>query len=360
MRHAQAWTRFHHWPAWILGLSIALVAASATAMPMKWRSSNFKYIVDGKPVRDVLRDFGASQGMVVAVAADVEGAVVGKFDVTPRQFLDLLALSYGFVYYYNGAVLHVSAAQGMRSTLIRLNHARVTQLRETLERMGVAEARFPLVYDEAANTALVAGPQEYVDVIREIAVQLENRTENGGRTVTRVFPLRFAWAADRRNGDDDAIPGMASLLQALYSQQGRADDKNTAGDIGPLKSERALSDRVAPSLGAAHSEKSVDSGSMSLRRSLSLDMKHAGAGADNGAGARGESTSFAPTAAQPGAAGRTGGDDDASLPVILPNVAENSILVRDLPERMPAYAALIASLDIQPRMVEIAVQILDI
>jgi len=360
MRDCKASIRFRPWLRWVVMLLLCLASGAAGAMPIKWRSANFRYAVDGKPIRDVLRDFGASQGMVVAVAADVEGSVVGKFDLTPAQFLDLLALSYGFVYYYNGAVLHVSAAQGMRSTLVRLSHARVSQLRETLDRMGVTEPRFALAYDEVANTALVAGPQEYVDVIREIAIQLEKRTLSGGRTVTRVFPLRFAWAGDRKTGaEDEVLPGMASLLQALYAETSRG--KVSSGYVSPLKSERTMADPVAPALGSARAEKAVDSGSLSLRRAFSLDLK-AGAG-------RTESTSFAPTVMPAASTGSgmaatvppgTDPQEEAGLPVILANVAENSILVRDLPERMPAYAALIASLDIQPRMVEIAVQILDV
>ena len=328
-------------------LLLGALAETAQAMPVTWRSANFKYVVDGKPVRDVLRDFGASQGMVVAVAPDVDGTVAGKFDLTPRQFIELMARSYGFVYYFNGAVLHVSASQGMRSTLVRLNFARIQQLRETLERMNVAEQRFPIVYDESANTALVAGPQEYVDVIREIAVQLEKRTQAGGRSVTRVFPLRFAWAGDRRAGESDTVPGLATTLQTLY---GHGDDKGRAPRASLLRADRALSTTVAPSVGAAQPEKSMDTTTLSLRRALNLDT-----GKNTGA------TSFAPTVLPPPTEDADGpAADNEALPVILADVAGNSILVRDLPERMPAYQALIASLDVQPRMVEIAVQILDV
>ena len=354
-----------------LTMLLGLAGSLAQAMPVKWRSANFKYAVDGKPVREVLRDFGASQGMVVAVAPDVEGSVAGKFDLTPKQFIDLMALSYGFVYYYNGAVLHISASQGMRSTLIRLNYARIQQLRDTLERMNVAEARFPIVYDEAANTAMVAGPQEYVDVIREIAVQLEKRTQTGGRSVTRVFPLRFAWAGDRRTGsssgsDTDTVPGLATLLQSLYGRTSDLSrtDRDRSGVNSPLRAERTLSSRVAPALGAAQSERPLDTTTLSLRRALNLDMPRPGSGtaaAVNGAGNPAGSTSFAATTLPPPSSDPDGsGADDDQLPVILPDVAGNSILVRDLPERMPAYQALIASLDVQPRMIEIAVQILDV
>ncbi|WPB57950.1 type III secretion system outer membrane ring subunit SctC [Xylophilus sp. GOD-11R] len=336
-------------------LALAMVAAGgpAQAMPVKFRSSNFKYVVDGKPVRDVLRDFGASQGMVVAVAPDVEGSVVGKFDLTPRQFLDLLALSYGFVYYYNGAVLHVSASQGMHSTLIRLNFARIQQLRETLERMNVAEPRFPIVYDETANTALVAGPQEYVDVIREIAVQLEKRTRVGGRAVSRVFPLRFIHAGDRTTGEETHA-GLASLLQELYAGEGQRAGTPAAATSG-LKSERSLAQNVAPALGAAQPEKPIDSGSITLRRAFNLDAKPGSSAPAT------SSTSFSPTALPTrDPLSDEESAENESLPVIVPDVASNSIVIRDLPERMPAYEALIASLDRQPRMVEIAVQIIDI
>jgi type III secretion protein C len=359
--------------AWIAVLCLSAVSTTAQAMPVKWRSANFRYSVDGKPLKDVLRDFGASQGMVVTVGADLEGSVVGKFDLTPRQFIDLLALSYGFVYYYNGAVLHFSASQGMRSTLVRLNVARVQQLRETLERLKVTEARFPIVYDEEANTALVAGPQEYVDVIREVAVQLEKRTLAGGRSVTRVFPLRFAWAADRKGSQGDVMPGLATVLQALYGQEPTAR-KGSTGDGQRLDAQVGIdgaNEPVAPELGEARSARALDAGTLSLRKSLNLDFRPA-SGAKPIAGRRdSHSSNFVSTLprgsrAMPG----PGGDpadaaegenhQDENLPVIIADAAGNGVIVRDLPERMPAYQALIASLDTQPHMVEIAVQILDV
>jgi type III secretion protein C len=359
--------------AWIAVLCLSAVSTTTQAMPVKWRSANFRYSVDGKPLKDVLRDFGASQGMVVTVGADLEGSVVGKFDLTPRQFIDLLALSYGFVYYYNGAVLHFSASQGMRSTLVRLNVARVQQLRETLERLKVTEARFPIVYDEEANTALVAGPQEYVDVIREVAVQLEKRTLAGGRSVTRVFPLRFAWAADRKGSQGDVMPGLATVLQALYGQEptGRKGMSGDSQRMDALVGIEGAAEPVAPELGEARSARALDASTLSLRKSLNLDFRPA-SGAKPIAGRRdSHSSNFVSTLprgsrAMPG----PGGDpadaaegenhQDENLPVIIADAAGNGVIVRDLPERMPAYQALIASLDTQPHMVEIAVQILDV
>jgi len=364
------------WITWITTLSLALAGAAVNAMPVKWLSSNVKYVVNGKPLKDVLRDFGASQGMVVTVGADVEGTVVGKFDLTPRQFIDLLALSYGFTYYYNGAVLHFSASQGMRSTLIRLNLASVQTLRETLDRLNVSDPRFPIVYDLGANTALVAGPQEYVDVIREVAVQLEKRTQIGGRSITRVFPLRFAWAADRMTGKGEVMQGLASVMQALYGSAGNPAGAASAGAaaldrqndrLNALVGLEGSSQAMAPELGAAQSGTAVDTGTMSLRKSLNLEPRPVSAPIGNGNRQGGRSTNFVATPSfGKSSYGETGSAlegerrQDENLPVIMADSAGNNVIVRDLPERMPAYQALIASLDTQPRMVEIAVQILDI
>ena len=363
------------WVRWITALGLGIACAAAQAMPVKWRSNNVRYEVNGKPLKDVLRDFGASQGMVVTVGADVEGTVVGKFDLTPRQFIDLLALSYGFTYYYNGAVLHFSASQGMRSTLIRLNLAPVQSLRDTLDRLNVSDPRFPIVYDLAANTALVAGPQEYVDVIREVAVQLEKRTQIGGRSVTRVFPLRFALAADRANGRGEVQQGLASVLQALYGSAGNAAGAGSAAAAAKAHSDRMNaqlgldggSQSMAPELGAAQSDRAIDTGTMSLRKSLSMDPRPTAAPIGNSGRQGGRSTNFiaTPSLGNPSASDAGSVPDgerrqDENLPVIMADTAGNNVIVRDLPERMPAYQALIASLDTQPRMVEIAVQILDI
>lgn len=68
------------------------------------------------------------------------------------------------------------------------------------------------------NLISVSGPSLYVEQLREAMVAFE--AAQGGRTVMRVFPLRYAWAEDMSVNSMDSvitIPGVASILRAMVS-----------------------------------------------------------------------------------------------------------------------------------------------
>ncbi len=342
-------------------LSLALVP-SAHAVPIKWRSSGFQYVAEGKPLKDVLRDFGASQGMAVAISADIDGTVAGKFKMAPDQFLDLLALSYGFVWYYNGAVLHIASAKGVRSTLVKMTAGKVVQLRDLLKRMQIEEARFPIVYDEIENTALVSGPQEYVDVVRELAAHLEVRGDRQGRGETRVFSLSNAWAADREIGGV-MQPGVASLMQAASQESTRSSKSSAALHFSQMiEGGSATARKSAPMVGAAQSD-TQGSGLGSL-----LGLKSSGRIADNGTsgytaapeGRNGATAESGEGGTSAGGSSATASTKDEGLPVILADASSNSVIIRDLPERMAGHQRLIQTLDARAPLIEIEIHILDI
>jgi type III secretion protein C len=353
---------------WLAALAFVLIQGlipgpDAHAAPIAWRSKSFEYVADGKPLKDVLRDFGASQGMAVAISADIDGNVAGKFKLAPAEFLDLLALSYGFVWYYNGAVLHIAAAKGIRSTLVKMSSARVEQLRESLGRMKLEEPRFPIVYDLVENTALVAGPQEYVDVVRELAAHLEVRGDRNGRAQTRIFALRNAWAADRVL-DGQSQPGVASLLQAIYQNRfagASGSDALQRSAQRRVVGESATQSRTAPQLGPLPSENG--GGLLSSVRSPGLPTLGGATGTSAFARTM-EGAAMSSSSEGPGGIAAGGGDvrsqQDENLPVIVADAGSNSIIVRDLPERMSLHERFIRTLDARPPTVEIEVYILDV
>ncbi|MBP7565012.1 MAG: type III secretion system outer membrane ring subunit SctC, partial [Burkholderiaceae bacterium] len=276
--------------------------------------------------------------------------------------------SYGFVWYYNGAVLHIAAAKGIRSTLVKMSSARVEQLRESLMRMKLEEPRFPIVYDLVENTALVAGPQEYVDVVRELAAHLEVRGDRNGRAQTRIFALRNAWATDRML-DGQSQPGVASLLQAIYQDRSAGaagSDALSRSTQRMVSGESATQSRTAPQLGPLPADgagggllsSSRGSGLPTLGGTMGAAGTSAFARTMEGAAMSSSSNGLVGMAAGGGADVRS--QKDENLPVIVADAGSNSIIVRDLPERMPLHERFIRTLDARPPTVEIEVYILDV
>src|ERR1035438_10261460 len=96
----------------------ALLAQIAGAAEIHWRTGNFTYRAQDKPLKDFIRDFAASQGLSVAIAPEVSGTVNGKFNVAPKEMLDMLSTSFALTWYYDGSVLYVSPEGDLSSDVV--------------------------------------------------------------------------------------------------------------------------------------------------------------------------------------------------------------------------------------------------
>ncbi|KGS08360.1 type III secretion system outer membrane ring subunit SctC [Burkholderia sp. ABCPW 111] len=354
----------------LLPLLCSLASLSAHAAPVRWRSAEIQYAAQGKDVKDVLRDLAASQNVAANVAPGVSGAVSGKMKMSPQRFLDTLAASFGFVWYYDGTVLYVTPASDMKSTLVKLDHANTGDLRDLLEQMKVADARYPVTYNAQQRTALVAGPSRYVELVTSVAARLDENSARTGGTTIRVFTLKHAWAADRDvnvDGTTVTMPGVASLLNRMYHPgEGRHASQTTVGkpigraapmtDLGGGRSGVPPLPPLPPYMQAAQAGDGagMPAGGLGGQGSDPRPGGMIAAAIANPGAAR------APDALGGASAVPAGASDAADLPVIQPDPRTNSILVRDAPEHMAQYPDLIALLDVKPRLIEIEARIIEI
>jgi type III secretion protein C len=241
--------------AWLAASLMCAGLDPASAATVRWRSSAVHIAVEGKDLKDVLRDFTASQGVPASIASDVQGTVTGHFDMSPQRFLDTLASTFGFVWFYDGSVLSISGANDVTHQVIRLDHASPEDLRATLHTMNIDDPRFPVVYDENAGTALVNGPPQYVQLVTEVARRLDDNAGSKTGTVIRVFKLKHAWAADHKvqiDGNTITVPGVADVLSNMYhakkDKQG-GDAPSTATPTPNMQRVQAMSDVSGSALG---------------------------------------------------------------------------------------------------------------
>lgn len=348
----------------LLFLLLLTCVSVAHAAAAHWRTYRIDYVADSKDVKDVLRDFAASEGIAANISGNVSGVVTGKFQMSPQRFLDTLAASFGFVWYYDGLVLDIVPPEAMRSQVIKLDHASTGALREMLAQMNVSDPRFQIRYDDAHGTAIVNGPPDYVRLVAEIAGRLDATTSHRAGTTVRVFPLYHAWAEDRTVNVDGAsvtLPGVATVLNYMY-HPGSAPPGGAASGGGPSNVTKAQ-----PLANAAGMMPQSPFGSQG---GLQPPLPPSVAGAAPKGGGAGENVfasltgSVSPQLAaalgpsQSGAAGAS--QQDGSLPVIEADQRTNSVLIRDTPDRMDQYPALISRLDVKPQLVEIEVHIFEV
>jgi type III secretion protein C len=331
------------------------VTTSVLGVTPRWVSKRYQYAAESKPLKEVLRDFASSQGMTLSMSNDIDGVVAGRFDLKPENFIDMLSRSYGFSWYFDGVVLHVSSAKDVSSRLIKLSSGTTFQLREVLKRMGVMEKSFPIRFDDVANTALVQGPSQYVELVADIAAHVEERSAKLGSSVVRIFTLSHAQAADRNaeSSGGQSLLGVASLLRNIY--------KKNSEIPGPSESGKTRQEQTRLLIGDEPLVSAAGNAQRRLQNSPGPD-KSGAAWWDSQQKSLGWSKSpqgfqATPTLRGEGAA-KT--DPELELPVIIADVTNNAVIVRDFPERMDAHEALIRKFDVPVRQVEIEIHILEI
>ncbi|KVK76061.1 hydrogenase [Burkholderia cepacia] len=340
-------------------MACALFGSGAHAATVPWRAGDFDYVADHKDLKDVLRDFAASQGIATWISPEVSGTVRGRFHEPPQRFIETLAGGFGIAWYYDGSALRVWGANEVKSATVNVTAASVADVHGALDRLGIVERRFPVRYDEAARAVFVSGPPGYVDLVTDVARRVDDSARLRDATEIRVFPLRYASAADRAtriDGQNVRIAGVASLLRGMYGERGAAGgDAQTlpSNDFYRLDSLGAAPSGTRDGTGAGPagqsavglpggSYASAGSHAIVLNPPLPPDMRGASSARD----------------AVSSDARRDGGDPDA--PIIQADPRTNAIVIRDRPNRMSDYESVIRKLDARPKLLEIDATIIEI
>ncbi|WP_457355490.1 type III secretion system outer membrane ring subunit SctC [Roseateles sp. P5_D6] len=312
------------------GLVAALLASPARAADLPRNGRPFRMEANEKPVGDFLRELAASQGVTAVIDGKVGGTISGRFAITGSQpgavqmVLSNICAANGLTWYYDGAFLFVDPAADTRSEVFTIAGKNAQRIADTLARLKIADARYPLQISEADGNVYVSGPKRYVELVRQTVRLIDQRAARDDRAEVQVFPLRYAWAADfkiNRAGKQVSIPGVATVLRNLYGRTGAARGAAPSAVTGPVRRTK---------LGV-----SADAGV------AKLSSEGSGAAEDESDGGGPEFSS-------------------GELPQFQPDTRLNAVLVRDTPERMARYEKLIQTMDVRPRLIEIEVTIMDI
>lgn len=340
--------------ALVFALAVTWLPLSTQGAQVRWRETKIHIVVQKKDLKDVLRDFTASMGVSAAISNDVQGVVTGTFNMAPQRFLDTLASTFGFIWFYDGSVLSITASSDVTRSVIQLYHTSPADLRAILDRMRVTDSRFPVSYEEASRTLLVSGPSQYVRMITDIARRVDAGSERKGSSVVRVFTLKNAWAADRQveiDGRTITMAGVASVLANLYGQSARTVDGR--GEAQPYGVQRQ------PPMSNIDGQ---------FRADVNLPPLPSGAivGETGQTGLPGLLSGNEQRPAPSVSHALLPGDQTISmsaeerLPVIQADPGTNSVLVRDMPQRIDQYASLISQLDVRRELIEIEAHIIEI
>ncbi|KWV92078.1 secretin N-terminal domain-containing protein [Erythrobacter sp. YT30] len=337
----------------LLSLSIS---SSVQAKEPPFSDKKISLSARGQDVRDFVADLMGEAGLAVKVSTAVKGQKVqGVFPGTPKQIWQAISRAYGLVAYYDGSVVRVYSQEELSSRSISTYDP--AQLLAQIRKLEIGDA--VNIAKAGDGIVLASGVPAYLDRVESLAKKMPGQSAlaqgTGGPAVrpvpvaqslssplvrtsvsskvlqpaggrnpfeVRIFYLKYRDAADREVRSTtraEIIPGVASLLQEQMGDGRQPGDVTTNGtNVRPTDGIRRIGPETAydPLLGA-------------LVRNEPQE---------------------APTAATL----------DLNGPRISADRINNAVIVRDRPEIMPVYEALIANLDIEPLIIETQVTILEL
>jgi len=298
-------------------------------------------VAHNQPLAGFLQALVARDGLHVVLDPKIHGAVNGAFHGTPAQILEQVMAGFGLFAYTDSNTVFVQALASMRTVDIPLAPAQAREVVERLQRRGATD-RYDRV--EARDNGLNArGSEAFLRVVR-LAVRSSPppaavapaETVAESQTEYRVYYLRYAWATDqkvRSAGQFVTVPGLVSVLRPLISQ--------VSAGTGPS---RSMAPATQPRLGGGGLIAQAD------KPPSPLSVASLGAAL---AAARADPPRPAEAPAQ-----TTAGEGEG--PRLEADPRLNAIVIRDTPARLDAYGALIKALDVEPQLVEIEAQIIDV
>ncbi len=137
----------------------------------------YSYIGRERNLRDVLQIFARNTNVGISVDPNVRGEVVSlPQDLGRAEFLDYLALRYDFVWYFDGAMLHVLTRRNLVSETITLTNRTGAEVVRDLKSIGFWQRKFSFSAGRAVKAIFITGPEVYVEKIK-VAVKALDEVE---------------------------------------------------------------------------------------------------------------------------------------------------------------------------------------
>lgn len=198
--------------ALIVVATLAGIVGPLRALEPKWPPGPYKYLVIDQDLKDVLTEFGRNVGMPVDVSDQVKGKLHGQLpDGTANAFLDKLCASYGLVWYYDGAMLHINAKTEVKTALIDIGRLPSDQLTTRLNALGIADPRFPVRSTPDAGVVSVSGPPSYIALVRQTLATM--RVVSVREEVNRITIWRGVKPQAYDLPQERPVPGLAARTQ---------------------------------------------------------------------------------------------------------------------------------------------------
>jgi type III secretion protein C len=340
----------------IAALTLPLAPVAQAAMP-SFPQAEIAIAARDQNVATFLADFFGKTNQKVKISSSVTGKINGSWRGNPAQIWQQLAQAFNIVAYNDGAVVRVYSAAEMISRTIP-----TAQPADLIRQVN--EMRLPDQYNmiKPARGAVVAtGVPSFIDQVAQLApgpklnqpVLVSSATPPTSDIVSpRASLPPVGRGAEPSYGVRSKVQGRDGRyeIRIFYLRYGRADDTLIANG-GPQDRRPGIASLLKQTLGDGVSVGTINksgNGDMLRGRNGSRQLEDV-----DGNGASDFRRDDGPS-------NDSQGQRDPNGPRITADAANNSIIVRDRPERMSVYESLIAGLDLEQRTIEIEATIIEL
>ncbi|CUT17058.1 MULTISPECIES: type III secretion system outer membrane ring subunit SctC [Candidatus Ichthyocystis] len=294
-----------------------------------WPMDSYSYYANNSSLKQVCEDFAAGFGLSVRITPKLHGVLSGRLSTSsPTAFLNRLSSMYGLTWFVDSGILYINLAEESSSRSVRVPSGTAPQIYQALMSLGVLDPRFGWGILSDQNIVMVSGPPPYLDLVERTIKALP--IVAGGMQIA-VFKVKNASVVDRTIYYRDhqiTSPGLATILQQLLTNA-RDEKLSVAQSPEVRRDAQQLRDAISNANHGVSSDKSPSSGASKGRRpgASKTDMVH---------------------------------PKSYSGPSIQADPRTNSLVISDLPERIPMYQKLIKELDIPISLIQIQVTIIDL
>lgn len=336
-------------------LVVCLCCAPAAASEIPWKTEEYLHVANSQSLADVLRIFGADQGISMVISEKVTGNVSGKFGpMPPADFLAQMTGLNGLIWYYDGQSVYVYRSDEASSRIVRLQSAETESVLSTLKSLGIDGGRFPIKLLPDARSLYLAGPPRFLELVSQMAETLDEGAAAPVDTAMgiAVYPLKYAWADDHTVTFRDQqviVPGMATMLQNLLAGT-PAPQPSVVPAFRPLPQTLGkLKGQGLISVGRVAGEPDATQTKESDPNFIRLQNARGQAGQDQSGPAE-----------PPGDVPQQGASALPAGALVQADRRLNAVIIRDTRDKLPAYEQAIEALDRPVGLVEITAAIIDI
>jgi len=330
--------------------------APAVAAPIPFKQAHVSYDLQNEPLKDFLQRFFAAQDLQVVVSPFIEsqgGTLNGPRNGSPEQVFRSIASSNQLTAYYDGSAVYVYKSNERITRYFAVPTAKMTDFVHAFQEMRLGDSSNTFSARGDTGLIMVSGAPRFVEQAQELTNALKQNSL-AAPAEFRMFSLQYAWASDTTvtvGNHVVTVPGVATILRQLMYP---TDQKAGTGDNREQVLRPVSTHLKGQGLIGTGNAGGATAYNAPARESLPPPLAPPQTQAQSNDGS--EQANYAAMNTSVEAAVARGPRDAR----IVADPYRNAVIIRDAPDTMPLYAALVRELDVQPRIVEIEATIIDI